>query len=265
MRRVRIPQRDAEGERARSAPGAKRVSKRTRVIGYVWTCTDGRGEQRLSAAAQRARLEAYAVAMELDLVAIREDHGSQIDSLDRPGLRSVLGHLAAGGAEGLLVVRLDRLTRVAAELKRLCLRHLSKAVLLSMDDGIDTRTAGGRLALLLIFSVALGEWDSSPGFRPGERGIRAGAAPLGWRRGRADEHARVAFVSVAEEASTVERIRELRAGGLSLRQICDALVQEGRRTKRGGRWAPQTIARVLSRVPHRLVPTPSPPMTSSDH
>ncbi len=82
--------------------------------------------------------------------------------------------------------------------------------------------------------------------------VRAGAPPLGWRRWcPGDGKAAGGFVPIPHEATTRERIRELRDAGLSLRQICESLEQEGRATKRGGRWAPQTVARVLSRVHSR--------------
>ena len=48
---------------------------RTRVVGYVRVSTVEQASEGVSLAAQRARLEAYAVAMDLDLVAVREDAG----------------------------------------------------------------------------------------------------------------------------------------------------------------------------------------------
>ncbi|GAA0379945.1 recombinase family protein [Streptomyces blastmyceticus] len=39
--------------------------------------------------------------------------------------------------------------------------------------------------------------------------------------------------------------RELRAEGLSYREICDTLAEEGVRTKKGGKWHPSTVQRML--------------------
>ncbi|BDG10022.1 recombinase family protein [Anaeromyxobacter paludicola] len=83
----------------------------------------------------------------------------------------------------------------------------------------------------------------------GSHAPRRGSPPLGWRRWVPGDRGRVlgGFVRVEEERRTEERMVRLREAGLSLRQICDALEAEGRRTKRGGRWAAQTVSRVLAR------------------
>lgn len=47
--------------------------------------------------------------------------------------------------------------------------------------------------------------------------------------------------------ATVERLRELREEGLSLRQIAEVLRMEGRQTKRGGKWTAQTVRNALLR------------------
>ncbi len=56
------------------------------------------------------------------------------------------------------------------------------------------------------------------------------------------------LVEDPDEMEVVARIKELRAKGRSLREIVDALEAEGLRTKRGGRWHPHTVARVLDRT-----------------
>jgi intein-encoded DNA endonuclease-like protein len=55
-----------------------------------------------------------------------------------------------------------------------------------------------------------------------------------------------ALVVDEQEAQVIARIRELRADGLSLRAIVRRLEADGVRSKRGGRWHPTTVARVLS-------------------
>ena len=51
------------------------------------------------------------------------------------------------------------------------------------------------------------------------------------------------------EQAALARMRELQAGGASLRSIAVTLKAEGITAKRGGDWHPQTIARVLARTP----------------
>ena len=76
-----------------------------------------------------------------------------------------------------------------------------------------------------------------------------GADALGWRHvEETDAAGRQRIVRDDAEAETVERIAALRGEGLSLRRIADVLTSEGRATKRGGRWAAETVAKVLERA-----------------
>ena len=50
------------------------------------------------------------------------------------------------------------------------------------------------------------------------------------------------------EQAVISRIRELRAAGVSLRQMADALNTEGLPSKRGGQWHPETLRRVVARL-----------------
>jgi len=207
--------------------------------------------------AQRAKLEAYAVAMELDLVAIEVDAGVSAKSLQRPGLQAALARLEAGEAGALLVVKLDRLTRSVGDLGWLveAERFGGRWALLSVADSIDTRSAGGRLVLNVLASVA--QWErESTAERTREalahirrEGTRLGGEALGWKRtDERDEPGRCKVVRVQAEAETARRIVELRQQGQTLQAIADALTAEGRPTKRGGQWRPCTVARVLRRA-----------------
>jgi DNA invertase Pin-like site-specific DNA recombinase len=55
-----------------------------------------------------------------------------------------------------------------------------------------------------------------------------------------------ALVVHVEEAAVIARISALRASGLSLRAIASQLEADGIPSKRGRRWHPTTVARVLS-------------------
>jgi len=228
----------------------------TRAIGYVRVSTEGQAEEGVSLDAQRAKLQAFAVAADLELVGIRSDAGVSAKTLARPGLQAALADLREGRADALLVCKLDRLTRSVRDLGALLEGYFANRFsLLSVADSIDTRTAGGRLVLHVLTSVA--QWEREAGgertraalFHLREQGVRLGGEALGWRRTETtDRQGRRLWVSDRQEVETASRIRELRAEGHSLRGICQALAREGRRTKRGGTWAPQTVAGVLARA-----------------
>lgn len=237
-------------------------SGKTRVVGYVRVSTEEQANEGASLAAQRTRLEAYAVAMDLDLVAVFEDAGRSAKNLDRPGIRAALQLLDNGRADGLLAVKLDRITRSVRDLGDLLDGYFAERfALLSVGDHIDTRTATGRLMLNLLTSV--GQWERE---RTGERvrevmqhlarqGVRFGEVPLGFKRtDQLDAHGRRALVPDLDGLATINRARELRAEGRSLRQIAAKLTSEGRRTAKGGRWAAETVRLVLERAESGGVP-----------
>jgi hypothetical protein len=73
------------------------------------------------------------------------------------------------------------------------------------------------------------------------RGTRLGTTPLGFVT-RADD----TLTMDETEQATVNRARELRAAGHSLRSIGAVLTAEGRATKRGGAWEAATVRRLLT-------------------
>ncbi|MCO5167857.1 MAG: recombinase family protein [Planctomycetes bacterium] len=229
---------------------------RTRVIGYVRVSTEAQADEGVSLEAQQAKLSSYAQLYDLELTAVIADAGATGKTLDRPGLQRALAQLDAGDVDGLLVAKLDRLTRSVRDLGTLLDRGFrDRFALMSVAEQVDTRSAAGRLVLNVLCSVA--EWERETiGERTREAlahlrasGARLGGAALGWARAdERDAAGRLVVVPLEEEAATVDRILELRREGLSLRAIAARLANEQRRTKRGGAWHPQTIRAVLRRV-----------------
>lgn len=226
----------------------------TRAIGYIRASTD---EQTLTLEVQRTRLRAYAVAMDLELVAILEDPGRSGKTLDRAGLREALRRLENGEADALLVTKLDRLTRSVEDLGTLIRRYFGDRApfgLLSVGDSIDTRTAGGRLVLNVLASVAQWEREATV-----ERtrdalaqvkadGGRVGRIRIGERRSSAVDASGRRMVELDEGgAAALARARALRASGASLAAIAGTLTSEGHPTARGGAWAAETVRRALAR------------------
>lgn len=72
------------------------------------------------------------------------------------------------------------------------------------------------------------------------RGEMTGMAPLGKRVSEDGVH----LVRDETETRMVERARELRAAGVTVRATADTLTQEGYRTRKGGPIQPTTIQRL---------------------
>jgi DNA invertase Pin-like site-specific DNA recombinase len=231
------------------AKRAAKVTKSavTRVIGYVRVSTDKQADEGVSLDAQRAQLTAYAGLYGLEIVEVIEDAGESAKSLRRPGLARALGMLASGQADGLLVAKLDRLTRSVRDLGELIAGPFSTAALLSVGEQIDTRSAAGRLVLNVLASVsqwereAIGERTSTAMRHMQARGEYIGGhAPYGYRLTDGG-----ALETVAEEQATVARAREIAANGLSLAKISGALANEGRLARNARPFWPAQIANML--------------------
>ena len=160
-----------------------------KAIAYLRVSTEDQAAKGVSLEVQRAKIAAYALLYELELVAVIEDAGASGKSLNRPGLQRALAMLEAAEAEALIVMKLDRLTRSVRDLGELVDRHFApgRAALLSVGEQIDTRSAAGRLVLNVLTSVA--QWEretiverTTVALAPKRaRGERIGAIPYGYR------------------------------------------------------------------------------------
>jgi DNA invertase Pin-like site-specific DNA recombinase len=219
-----------------------------RVVGYVRVSTEEQATDGVSLAAQRAKLAAYASLYDLEVVAIVEDAGVSAKTLDRPGLSKVLAMVAAGEVEGVLVAKLDRLTRSVRDLGELLDGAFKRGALLSVGEQIDTRTAAGRLVLNILGSVAqwereaIGERTSAALQHKRSRGELVGGVPYGFRVA-ADG---VALEADAGEQEVIAVARELVAGGLSLRKVAAGLAARGYASRSGGEFHAQQIKRMVA-------------------
>lgn len=210
-----------------------------KVIGYVRVSTEEQATHGVSLAAQEAKLVAFCDLYGHELVSVVVDAGVSAKTLNRPGLTSVLAALKNGEAEGVLVLKLDRLTRSVRDLGHLLEEYFQHFALLSVQEHCNTRDAAGRLVLNMLMSVA--QWEREVNSERTKtalahkkaQGAQLGAPRLGDQEG---------------ERAALERIRELAAQGTSLRGICAQLEAEGFKTKRGGtRWEATTVRRYLQR------------------
>jgi DNA invertase Pin-like site-specific DNA recombinase len=222
----------------------------TKAVGYVRVSTEKQRDHGISLEAQKAKLEAYVVLYELELVDIIVDAGVSAKTLDRPGLQRTLGMLRQGTANALLVVKLDRLTRSVKDLGSLVEDYFSsdKITLLSVADAIDTRTAAGRLVLNVLGSVA--QWERETiGERTAEalahkraQGRKTGGdVPYGYTV----EGDGKTLVVDATEQGLVEVIRGARQRGQSQRAIVVELAQRGLTTRKGTPLLLKQVQRIM--------------------
>jgi DNA invertase Pin-like site-specific DNA recombinase len=235
--------------------GASVYAGRMRVVGYVRVSTSEQAAEGMSLDAQEARIRAWAEVMGADIAELlREEGVSGAKALaDRPSGRRIAELLGARrpDIEAVVVVRLDRLGRDAAEQLSLLKRfQTGKVGLVAIAQKIDLVTPHGR-AMAQIGAV----------FAELERALIAertteALAELR-RQGRAWNHPPFGWDTVdgqleanAVEQECLARIRQLRAAGVSYHEAATVLDDEGRPTKRGGPWLGASVRSVLRTANH---------------
>jgi DNA invertase Pin-like site-specific DNA recombinase len=224
-----------------------------RVIGYTRVSTDEQADKGLSLAAQRAKIEAYCQLYELELVEVIEDAGQSGKTLKRAGLQQGLTMLRKGKADGVVIAKLDRLTRSVVDGGTLIADYFGEKKgheLFSVGDHIDTRTAAGRLVLNVLLSVsqwereAIGERTRDALQHKIANGERCGKVRFGFDLAPDGK----TLVSNRHEQEAIGLIRKLRKAGESLRAIAAELNKRGVRTKEGRPWIFTSIAGILARA-----------------
>lgn len=208
-------------------------------------------DQNLGPEAQRISIQRWCDQQGVVLAEVFDDHGvsggAPIER--REGLVACLNSLRAHGAGVVVVAKRDRLARdtmLAAMIERLAER--SGARVLSADgvgngDGPEAMLMRGLMDLFAQYERAIirSRTKAALSVKRG-KGERVGAVPLGSQVAGDGVH----LVPDEAEGAVVHRIRDMRAVGMSVRCIADAL-NAASVPSRGARWHPTTVARVLGR------------------
>lgn len=226
-----------------------------RLVGYVRVSTDRQADRGMGIRVQEQAVRHWAKANGHTIVAVHRDEGVSGSNgvEDREGLPAALEALAGSRADGLIVARLDRLARALTVQEAILGKVWSLgAEVVTADTGIVLRDDPDdpmRTAMRQMSGV-FAQLDRGlivKRLRDGRRvkveggGYGGGAPPLGRRADGGN-----LVVDKAEQA-TVDRIRGLHAEGRSLREISLILTTEGHATKRGGRWQPETLRKIIAR------------------
>jgi len=222
-----------------------------RVIVYSRVSSEEQASEGHSLEAQRAKLSSYAALYDLEIVGVATDAGVSAKSLDRPGLRDALDMLDSGDADGIVVTKLDRLSRSVADWNTLIEEYFGEKAgkhLFSVGDSIDTRSAAGRLVLNILMSVA--QWEREAiGERTKEvlrhkirKGERVGRLRYGYRLTAENR-----LEADPAEQAAILLMRAMRDSGASYRRIASRLDEADHRTKDGRPWLPMTVKQILDR------------------
>lgn len=212
-----------------------------RALGYIRVSTTEQADSGLGLEAQLSAIRTTAELRGWDLVDIVTDAGVSGTLAKRPGLSAAKARMKAGEADLLVVAKLDRLSRSLLDGADLMATAKAQGwALVDIASSLDMSTPQGRMVAGMLLSAAQYESEMN-GARTKEAMANLPAAV----RDRMRHGGRPRALSVGAEV----RIRELRAGGLSLRKIADALTAEEVPTATGGKWWPATVRQVLEREP----------------
>lgn len=212
--------------------------KGSRVVGYVRCSTHEQADSGLGIAAQRAAIADECERRGWQLVDVIEDPAHSGKNARRPGLDRVRAMLRRHEVDGLVVAKLDRLTRSLSDFASIMeTAQAERWSLVVLDLNIDTTTPTGEamVGMLAVFAQwerrIIGQRTRDALAAAKARGTRLGNPHLG-----------------TSPATVVRRIRRARDRGDSLQAIADALNNAGVPTAQGGsKWYPSSIKAVLDR------------------
>ena len=220
-----------------------------KAIGYCRVSTIDQGLEGVSLDNQKARIDAWALANDHELLDVFVDTASGAKAANRTGLQNAV-NLACKSKGILVVYSLSRLARSVADTLVIAQRlERSKADLASLSEKIDTSSAVGKMVFRLLSTLNEFERDqiaertksAMAYMRRNNRRISR-YIPYGYDLGIN----RILTIN-KEELNGLNRINQLRAAGLSFNKIAIVLTTEGYKPKNGNRWYATTIRQLLLR------------------
>lgn len=141
------------------APRKKPTADPSHVVAYVRVSTDEQADSGAGLAAQRAAISAEADRRGWTVIAWHEDAGISGKSIEgRPGLGAALHAVESREAAGIVVAKLDRLSRSLADFAALMARAQRNGWnLVALDLGIDLATPAGEFMANVMASAA--QWE----------------------------------------------------------------------------------------------------------
>lgn len=219
------------------------------VIAYIRVSTDNQaGEDKFGLEVQRTQIEKYCKEHGMTIIKTVKDEGES-GAKERPGFDNIVyGDVTNPPFEAVVVAKSDRVARdinIYYYYKMLLRKKEIKLISIAEDfgqfgvfanmleaftlcvaemerDNINKRTTGGRNA------------------KAKKGGYAGGQAPMGYRVENGQ------LIINEEEAEVVRKIFALRDSGMALQPICDALNEEGYKTRKGNRFVISTVQSIVN-------------------
>lgn len=221
-----------------------------KYIGYVRVSTDEQKQHGFGIDTQHSTIRSYCEAMGYPLETIIADEGISGKDMNRPGIQRVIEMIQSGQYAGIVVSKLDRISR---NLKDILVLHDEimleiGATMVSIKEQFDTATPVGKLMFQIIGGFAEFErsmikdrmWGGK--IEKVKQGKFAGGRPpygynlIGGK-----------LVPNAAEAAVVRQVFQLKALGYSLGKIAALLIEQNVPTRQNGKWSRKHIKTMLDR------------------
>ena len=206
---------------------------------------------------QKTIINAWIVAQGHQLYRTILDNGCSGGTLDRPGMRQLIAEVESGMVEGVVIAKLDRISRSLKDtmwLIDLFTKH--KVGFACVRDPINTTTAAGKIFFQI--QAAFAEFEratiserqkSSQVLRRSRGQFTGGIVPMGFRSVGPEGGRRLEVDPVIgpKIALCWSKIRD----GASLRDLMSYLAAVHVRTRRGGVWTITSVCGMLHRRCYR--------------
>ena len=230
---------------------AKREIKTMKIknlIGYIRVSTNQQAESGLGLADQEAKIKSYCQTYDINLIDIIVDDGISAKDLNRAGIQAAIERTREDNVDGIIIAKLDRLTRSIMDLQDLLHTVFNTAELHCVNDKIDTSTASGRLCLNVICSVI--QWEREAISERTSSALQAkkrlnnnnsinGTAPYGkeWIDGE--------LVDCKDEQNAIQMLIKFRRAGNTHSHIAKLMNINGISNRSGQGWTESRVRLVL--------------------
>ena len=218
-----------------------------KAIGYIRVSTQGQVEDGVSLEAQQAKIEAWCLANDDELVNVYTDSGISGKAMaNREKLLQALD--AVGQGIALVTHSMSRISRSTRDMLALADKLEKRgADLVSLTEKIDTTTAAGKMIFRMLAVLneferdQVSERTKAALAHKRAKGERIGTVPYGYSL----HDDGVSLIENNAEQSILRDIQLLRREGYKLREITEELNNRGLLTRRGSEWRVQYIHNLL--------------------
>ena len=200
-----------------------------KIVGYVRVSSDKQADAGMSLEVQESQIIKYAELYDIGLGEIIVDAGESAKSLKRPGMLRLIELMDSNLCQGVLIVKLDRLTRSVKDLCYLLERYFSKdKILISVQEKIDTNSAMGRMVMNVVMSISQWEREATSERTKAvlqhkkTKGERIGNIPFGYKLAADGIH----LEEDLSEQRVIDFIKTQRSTGKTLAEISVDLANE---------------------------------------